>query len=369
MVEITKSEHDRNDRVINSGGEAVVDNIARSLSKKTKSEIVSINNSLNFTMPPSRNSPGNPNEIINIRRAAMLIEKTIATRLPPRLPHGSPPYDPESWDYVVLKEYINEHKKIATSVAGTGVYLAGSFWAYATEQERLHAIAAHAEAIELCTFGLVAANYATQGAAVGPSRNSRLDIYFDITRMWFGGAADTAKIVKDNLKLTLSGLKSNYIGLSYAGPSIKPGSKLKEKGFSGGSASQVTAMGGFAHVFPVANQNKITLDKEFFNPNETEPALEEQIVGIHENLMQVSRGGAVLHEATHLYAGTRDIVLNNAVYTKLGLTPPTDSTKREKGYGSLNCFAIVKEDPGSARENADSYRIFCEAAKYHRQHA
>jgi hypothetical protein len=48
---------------------------------------------------------------------------------------------------------------------------------------------------------------------------------------------------------------------------------------------------------------------------------------------------------------------------KFNLLPPLKNKSRQKGYGSITSLALANEDPESAVENADSYRIFCEAAK------
>ena len=109
-----------------------------------------------------------------------------------------------------------------------------------------------------------------------------------------------------------------------------------------------------------------------FEASSTGPLMraQVQVVGIgDEDKMDVTRSGAVVHEATHMYAGTKDISLENEVYDHIGWARPGHNEKREVAYGPLRCLALAKVRPADAVKNADSYRIFCELAKYHRQHA
>ena len=359
-------------------GVTLADHIASSLSKKNKAEVVAINQALNFNFPIFRTRPANGDKILKLRRAAMLIAKTFDA-LPVLLPGGgAAPY--ESWDEQELEKYIRLQKQNAQrepAPAGPpGPYLGASFWAYSTEEERLTAMAAYQEALELCTFGLLAATHATRASAIGHSPRG-VDTYTDLVAMWFGSAPETVTTVKTVLHNALSGLKTNYIRLGYGGRNANPVGEaaIQEGGFGSGGAMTATVrpMGGeFAFVPSKGSgvRNKIVLCMLFFDSKNTTITLRDEIVAMgDENKMDVTRSGAIVHEATHAYAGTVDVELDNDVYEHIGWTKPGAGEKREKAYGPLQCLALARKKPAEALKNADSYRIFCELAKYHRQHA
>jgi peptidyl-Lys metalloendopeptidase len=50
-----------------------------------------------------------------------------------------------------------------------------------------------------------------------------------------------------------------------------------------------------------------------------------------------SKAGTIIHELSHLVGGTGD-----------------------KAYGTVNCSALAKSNPGKAVRNADSYEYFAE---------
>ncbi|RKF46720.1 hypothetical protein [Paraburkholderia fungorum] len=365
-------------------GAAVVDHIASVLSKKNKAQVAAINNALNFSFPLFRSRPGNANDLIGLRRAAMLIARTIDTGGAPA--RGGVPY--ESWDEMQLDAYIATYRRAPNIFApptGTpGIYLAGSFWAHATEDERSKAIAGFREAVELCTYGLVAANHAIRIES-GLSSASGNGIYFDILRMWFGdGSISTTKnnvtktitiaeSVKTVLQHTWNGLKGNYVRLGYARRNPSE-SNFMELGFgSNGACANIKASDDDEYAYVNASNNtrpnnRIVLGKLFFD-SLTTITLPAQIVAIDDDVMQVTRGGGVLHEATHLYAATEDVKLGRAAYNNLNMKLPADSNKNQKSYGTHYCLALARTDSAGAVKNADSYRIFCELAKHQWQQA
>jgi len=360
-------------------GAILADHIASSLSKKNKAEVVAINQALNFNFPIFRTRPASANRILNLRRAAMLIAKTFDA-LPVLLPRGgTAPY--EGWDEFELEKYIRQQKQNAerkpAPTGAPGPYLGASFWAYSTEDERSTAMAGYQEALELCTFGLLAATHATRASTIGPSQRG-VDIYTDLVAIWFGSAPGTVETVRTNLQMTLAGLKTNYIRMGYAGKNARAVGEaaIKETCFTENGANLDTVRAIGKGVFAYAPspgssvKHKFVLCKLFFDSQNTTITLRDQVVGIgDEDKMDVTRSGAVVHEATHMYAGTKDISLENEVYDHIGWARPGHNEKREVAYGPLRCLALAKVRPADAVKNADSYRIFCELAKYHRQHA
>ncbi|TKC88745.1 hypothetical protein FAZ69_13415 [Trinickia terrae] len=364
-------------------GAILADHIASSLSKKNRSQVEAINQALNFSFPLFRTRPINGNRILELRRAAMLISKTFETPSAPLPRGGRAPH--ESWDEQDLEVYIGQQKQAAERkpkpAGAPGPYLGASFWAYATEDERSTAITGYRESLELCTFGLLAATHATRAAVTGPSQMG-IDIYADLVRIWFGSAPGTAEKVRDALHKTLSGLKTRYIRLGYGGKNVRAvgANTFKEAGFGDGGAKvgNISAIGNGIFAYAPSKSSGVTdqfvLGKLFFDSQHTTIGLTNQIVAIDdEEKMDVTRSGAVVHEATHMYAGTIDVPLSDAVYDSCGWEHPGVKDKRKLAYGAQRCLSLAKSTPTnaaqSALDNADTYRIFCELAKYHRQHA
>jgi hypothetical protein len=77
--------------------------------------------------------------------------------------------------------------------------------------------------------------------------------------------------------------------------------------------------------------------------------------------LETTRGGALLHELSHYYAGTADEILPAAAIVHLGRLP--ENNPNRKAYSPKSCWALAKTDPEKAANNADSYRSFCEDAK------
>lgn len=372
IEEITRTRFTRSPRILNAS--TLSDEIGSALSKKNMAQVAAINNALNFVFPSSMPRPLNADGIVNARRAAILISKTIDRQLPPRPPGGSAAYQPESWEERQLVEYLETHMAEASAPIGAGVYLAGSFWAFATEEERAYALAARTEAIELCTFGVVAANHAARATHVGHARNN-LDIYSDLVRLWFGSAPGVAEEARRKLNLTLTNLRDKCLCFSYGGSNVRAGTKHQEIGFGGAGAKGVAKAiedETWAYVYSTrSDATRVVFCKMFFDPKKTKISLKEKdIAGMMKDSLEmyVTRGGTLLHEATHKFAGTADVLLSDAVYQHAGFRLPSVSgLARVKAYGPKYCRALARAEPESALNNADTYRLFCEHAKYHRQ--
>lgn len=107
------------------------------------------------------------------------------------------------------------------------------------------------------------------------------------------------------------------------------------------------------------NVNSFSMGKNYFN-NETR----ETVTQAHDpanGTMNVTVGGAIVHELTHLALKTLDQTLPNAVYGYLKMPIPANGNNAQ-ALGPKGCAALTVVAPDLAIENADSYRLFCEDA-------
>ena len=110
------------------------------------------------------------------------------------------------------------------------------------------------------------------------------------------------------------------------------------------------------------------LGVKFFNDALTSGQPTALHVLTDRDAMEISRGGAILHECTHLFAETHDVPLGTipdwgTLLGRVGVMQPTKkSNLSEKAYGPQICSEVARLSGASAAKNADSYRLFCEDA-------
>jgi hypothetical protein len=103
--------------------------------------------------------------------------------------------------------------------------------------------------------------------------------------------------------------------------------------------------------------NTIGYNARFFLPADT--AIKRyRLHNVTVGAMAVSRGGAIVHELTHRYLDTKDIVIPLAILHQIG----RGSADGARAYGPYACCALGKFAPAEALKNADTYRVFCEDA-------
>lgn len=355
-------------------GTEVADRVAFALSRLSDAEIALIEKSLSFGFPLiffSRR-PVDRDELLDLRRACMLTQATLGRPRMPALPGGKS-LNPDSWHEEELKAYLDGFllNEAGQEVRPPGVYLAPSFWVFANAQERAHAIMGVREGKALCEAGLRAVRASPLGME---SKSGELG-QASLIRLWFGEVSNTQfRQIFDVLSGTLRGFETQLIRLHYCGSGINFGEQFAEEGQltwvntkpEWGSASR-------------RDQNQIDLGAKYFMPSKTTgprtqeiPIIEKKSIpfdpttqaaseGSNKN-MYVSRGGALLHEATHLYGETLDVEVPDSVYAGFGKPLPAEGVSREKGYGPATCSTLARVDPSLAIKNADNYRLFCEAA-------
>lgn len=352
--------------VSNPNGIYLAGHLASHLSEMSEDEVNKIESGLNFNpilvrMKPTGTSMST-SEIVELRRVAQLIKLcfTPLKKIPDQTLQAQNRADDlrykgvllqkwdqaELWDEAPLKEFNSAFRQLSTSKpSGAGMYLAPSFWAFSKLAERQQAQYAWTEANTMWTAGKRVLQRAYLNAD-------------NLYTKWFGTAPrPTVQAAVDKIG---EGLSSSRISLGYAG--MEPGAavpKIVEEGFSSASV--------FAEVKSVEEWgsgkigNPIILGRRFFDPNQTTGLRTVK----HEetsNSMGVSRGGAILHEAGHAFAGIHDEECSNAVYVRLNRPPPVGNAERAKGYGTLICHAMAAAAPNSAATNADCYRLFFEDA-------
>ena len=345
----------------------VAEHIACKLSQKQPTEVKALDIALGFTLPVFRRRNASTEEMLANRRVALLMAKTLAAPAP----RPGSVYNPEAWDDAALVEYIGAQKaSVDTSRRPTrsqstpGTYFSAGFWVHATEADRNQALTSWREGKELCAAGLMAVVNSLKARPTQTGEHKVMEAGMDLVEFWFGEGADR-KEIKRVLHETLQGMNSQFICLTYAGPIPDASLSVWEAGFGNSAAHSKTAeKGGWGQVGK-NTPNTVFLCKNFFDPGKTSGPRQDQLVGIDDD-MQVSRGGCALHEATHMFGDTNDVQVGDEVYERFGKTPPAASETRAQGYGPATCIALARSDPEKTVKNADSYRMFCETAKYFR---
>lgn len=341
--------------------------LASQLSDMTEQEVGAIESALNFNFITARIAPVGtsmrPQEIAELRRSAQLIKRTFAKLLDTpdeKLTQAGQPLslafkrllqqkaaDAESWDESVLSPFVRAFSNAATAKpSGPNMYLGPSFWAFSEPADRLQARQSWTEA-----NSLLAAGARVLALPTNPRANALYDKWFSLP--------DRSAVLKTVASIS-EGMAVRRIGLAYAGPRIGQSSlEIQEEGYH--------ASGGIGRVAPRPDWGagkfgkSIALQTMFFNPALTSglPTAEHDPAS---SAMGVSRGGAVLHEASHSFADMHDVDLSNAVYARLGATPPAVGAPRKQAYGPRACSALAALHPAQAVTNADSYRLFFEDA-------
>jgi len=314
--------------------------VACRLTDMSPSAVRSLDSDLNFSVRSMGLKPSaayTVAERINWRRASLLIHRTIGPN------HASP----ASFDADLNEAYVRTWKRQEGGARPTrhGPYLGSSYWAYSKHAERIKTRQAWPEAIQLVRAGKRVAESATLAHRA-------------IFARWFGNSATQAAI--DVLNLTLNGLENECTGVGYAGPHAQGNLlDLQEVGFAGdGRASDVKpgpAWGTAQGSIP----GYICLESKFFDDAATSGL--RSVAHTTTGGMEVSRGGAVLHEATHLFGKTADVRLDDQVFTQLNIVREAKHAD-EKAYGPKVCAAFAIAQAVDTVRNADSYRLFCEDA-------
>lgn len=321
--------------------------IASALSDMSADKVRSINDDLDisvFKVPPEVNFSRNRREHVEAHRLAVLISKTI---------DDSAADKTNSWDIDELGSYIRGYRRDADDKdlsGGPGYYLAGSFWAYSNHNERVTARSAWKEALALCNAGLWVLGAKADERAVR------------LYQRWFGAADSEAVRIK--LHQTLQGLTQRRTSLGYAGKNAAGNTyRLHEYGMNAGGNGIGPVKcdnSPWAYTNQSAYIDYIVLCSKFFDGGNTSRQRTEFHECTLEAGMEVSRGGTILHEATHRFARTNDEKASDAVYQYLN--KELGGRARADGYGPFVCAAMAAADPDKAMTNADSYRLFCEDA-------
>ncbi|WP_233838019.1 M35 family metallopeptidase [Paraburkholderia sp. ZP32-5] len=329
---------------LDASGLALSARIACRLTDMSPAEVRAIDSDLSFfaksiTLRPT--SGYTAAELVDYRRASELIRKSGESRK----------QSPSSFDQQAHFNYIKDAKNDLPGPDRPGFYFGASYWAYSDHAERVKTRLAWNEAGHQLTAGI--------GVIETLDFTERKNLF----RRWFGNAGpDVVKLV---LQRTLTGITTRCTGLLYAGQAARGNPLgLSENGIADrGMAAAVRSdeFWGIAYY----GAPYIRLGTCFFDESETggQPTRyhSRDVVGA----MEVSRGGAIVHEATHLFAETTDVRLsdvpNDAVFLRLNVAV-TNQNRDAQGYGPRVCHALAQVSGAMAAKNADNYRLFCEDA-------
>ena len=233
---------------------------------------------------------------------------------------------------------------------GNGYYLRGSFWGFASQSELRWLAAAWDEAAAMTRVAM--------RVAVRAASNQRADQ--DLVRKWFGASSPAA--LHRKLKQLHDGMTTRRVGITYQGPGVarNTGNRRYQELTDPGAAEdlQEDARWGWQST----GIRKIGVCRKFFN-DQTRQNL-PRLHATSSREMEVTRGGALVHELTHRYLDTEDVEVPNSVYAFLGRPAPGPGQDRALGYGPFTCHGLASVEPALALKNADSYRLFCEDAVF-----
>ncbi|RDV00479.1 hypothetical protein [Trinickia dinghuensis] len=314
----------------------------------TPARVRSIDSDLSFSIRSIglRPTPGYSTEaLINLRRASKLIHETRQSP-PPHTP------SPSNFDPVQHEAYIRRAKVASAAMPNRpGYYLASSYWAYSAHNDRVKTLSAWHEAAQLLAAG------------IGVAQSLNVPGNAQLFRRWFGTA--NALDVIGRLQRTRDGLVNQCTGLSYGGTAATGNPlDLKEGGFAtDGGADRVGRLKEGEWGTAKAPRPYICLGVPFFNDSNTGGQPTRHHTYNSNGSMEVSRGGAIVHEATHLFARTDDVPLidglRGLIFAHLN-APPEERFRA--AYGPWICYGLAQVRPDAAARNADNYRLFCEDA-------
>ncbi|VWX56000.1 hypothetical protein VARIO8X_110070 [Burkholderiales bacterium 8X] len=283
---------------------------------------------------------------INLRRASNLIYRTVGRAL------GEPPGGFDELDHT---RYIQAAKTRLGQDGPNrdGFYLAPSFWAFSSHDDRVMVRTAWDEARRLAVAGLKALCHRDS-----ESRSSAC------YRRWFGDATPSrTAAVGQVLQRVYSGLQQACVSVSCM-HRVTDDLTIVEKGVSAGGGT-VSAKVTNAAVWGTAwhRGGFLCLGSNFFDP-----LLSSRLrTTIHRTArgsgLEISRGGAILHEATHLFGNTDDLELVKV--PDFFADPEFEEGKKNPdaaAYGPWICARVADLAPHLAVDNADSFRLFCEDA-------
>ncbi len=283
-------------------------------------------------------------ELADKRRAALLVAKVLALDM-------AAVQNAESWDESNYRAVFEAGSQVA-QLGRPGYYLKGSFWGFSSHSEREWTRQAWIEADELLRAAINAIGTASVDRAGTTVESTLLTRYFSRPRV--GG-------VLRNLMNIRNGMRHSTIGITYQASGLLQSSGYREYG------PQVTAerltvdpkSSEWGWASPQgAMHNNMGFGDRFFIFNET--AIRRRALHSYQTpgVMEVTRGGAIVHELSHRYARTDDVGLLEATFTYVNR--PFQAGR--KGYGPFTCWALAQSAPELAVTNADSYRLFCEDA-------
>ena len=317
-------------------------------------QIKTIDDSLNFgwlRMHVDPTAINSREEIANIRRAAKLQVDLLqaAGVVPPEADKRIV----ESWDSDDLRGLIRKNCAQQPGGLGVGYRLQGSYWGFAKTTEIEWTKAAWVEAKDMINWGIIVAanahNHSPHSKALFTTwfgNNLEIEVFWKLRQMLDDMALNTVPIT--------------YQGLGAATNTSFGNQKYQEKINNAGHAVELTVD---AQNWGWANEAARTLGfgVKYFNDQTRIRQTQQHAKTSRE--MEVTRGGAMVHELSHRILRTIDADVPNGVYAHLGRPNPLPG-KRAKGYGPYTCAALAEVAPQLALDNADNYRLFCEDAFY-----
>lgn len=235
-----------------------------------------------------------------------------------------------------------------TVPAGSGCFFYNSFLAYSNPAEIKLVKTAWEYCKELINWGIIVAGHAGSRTACA-----------NLFRRVFGDPAIHHHVIVQNLRAVQDHMQGGATYIVNRGPTANCGNYKETDGNASGFFAVTPKDNNVAWALSDHAKHVVALCQPFFRDGvamRTEPhSMDNQKLGF-------TFGGALLHELTHNVLNTADVDAADEVYEHL--EKPLPQGQRAKCYGTRGCRALAAVDANSARNNADSYRVFCEDAAY-----
>jgi len=338
------------------GGPERCDKVAKCLMLASSARVKAINKELDFgwlkwSMRNVQIVGGeSQGEVAGRRRAAMLVASALNLAQQHKTAAAT-------WDDNNHRAVLNAGDQAPDPVC-PAYYFKGSFWGFSNHAEREWMKASWIEAMTLVRHGITAC----QIAMVSTSGARRTTLEARIAERYFG-AAQLPTLLR-NLRTLRNHMSNGTVGICYQGRGLADAPDYQELGPEVRAATMTytpnSSEWGWASP-QAGNHNNIGFGAKFYILADT--AISRQTE--HDTTrfdMEVTRGGAIVHELTHRYLRTADETVPAETFVTLQ-RPPRQGVK---AYGPRVCWALAQSNPALAITNADSYRVFCEDIRVHR---
>src|ERR1700753_4286434 len=182
-----------------------------------------------------------------------------------------------------------------------------------------------------------------------------------LVTQWFGTANQVTLSTK--IETLLTSILTGCVGVCYMGNGVQAAGAYCESGLRQTAVQLSNFPTGTEVGFAQPGGGRAIGFFNRFFPGNTAVARRTTAHTPTATALGCSRAGAVVHELSHVFLNTLDVVLPTATCAHLNMAPPAQGAPTIKAYAPKACTALAATRPDLAMDNADTYRLFCEDAQ------